>query len=249
MQKLINKGYFVSFALLPIYAFPSGSMQFSHMLLLLTSLVYLFSIYVESDSYKFAVRTVEGLSQLKIYILQRFRSPKLKTRFSTASLLFSFVLYVFFREVMAFSLELNMQCLLAAAYMFYNFIIFATVKSWISLSPDSSEVLKNGFTSAIAVTVLGLFVFGFKIYEESAGGRAVSTFNNPNQLGYFSICILSISAILFFESVVSRFEFFILVSFCTFIAIASLSKAAMVSIGLPLIVLPLIFIQDQLQTC
>src|SRR5690606_1287440 len=64
---------------------------------------------------------------------------------------------------------------------------------------------------------------------DSGYGRAVGTFNNPNQLGYFSVCILSLAYLLYRDEYLSYFAAFVVFVIAIFLSITSLSKAAMIA--------------------
>jgi hypothetical protein len=85
------------------------------------------------------------------------------------------------------------------------------------------------FTSAI-IALSGILLTGYSLSVDSEAGRAVGTFNNPNQLGYFSVCLFSICILLHLRGIVSIYFVLLLVPVISFLSIASLSKAAMVAI-------------------
>lgn len=205
MKKIVNLLYFFSFISLPLYVFPSGSLQISHILLILSSTAYLVLV-------------------------------KFKFKFISAFLIFYF-LFVFFRELSVFFVVKNIDGLLNIMYLMFNIIVFIIIKKLFCQTWFSNKFFKNAVILAAIVAIVGIFIFGFKINIDSDGGRAVGTFNNPNQLGYFSVCIISISSLLFFRKKISGLEFFILANLCLFMAVVSLSKAAMLSIAIPLILI------------
>jgi hypothetical protein len=205
MNKILYGLYFFSFAFFPVYLFPSGIPQISHILLLIASFTYLIS------------------------------KKNKKIKFNKALLMFlGYVLLHEIVEEMNFPTGSIIDGLIPAIYVLFNLIIFEISRDWLSNSKLSHKIFKYGMMAAVIVALMGVFILGFRLTFEKDGLRAIGTFNNPNQLGYFSICIVSISALLFFNSIINRMEFLILFLACVFMTIASLSKAAMLSIIMPI---------------
>lgn len=67
------------------------------------------------------------------------------------------------------------------------------------------------------------------------GYRNVGFFNNPNQLGYFSLSSLAIMVVLIPVMKAKRFSFFLFIFFDLLLVFLSLSKAAIISFGVVLI--------------
>jgi hypothetical protein len=77
--------------------------------------------------------------------------------------------------------------------------------------------------------VVTVWISGVDLREFTEIGRSTGTFNNPNQLGYFSVCLLSLTYLLYRHGELSyRLATLIFIA-SLFLAIASLSKAAMVA--------------------
>ena len=116
--------------------------------------------------------------------------------------------------------------LMPSLYLMYNICVVNIIRR-AALQKNESEIIKWGVVTALIVTVLALFVNGFGV-ENSV--RSVGSFNNPNQLGYFSVCAISIALLFRVGNNLSVLSL-ISVSILSFIiAIFSLSKAAIISV-------------------
>lgn len=141
-------------------------------------------------------------------------------------------LYIFVREsVVLLGGDTDMRSFFPAIYMFFNLIIFTTIRRLAS-NYCGKKWLSYGIFAAAGIATIGVLALGYKITADQEGGRAVGTFNNPNQLGYFSVCLYSMAVILYRESNISKSWLLVLVCTALFLAVASLSKAAMVSMAL-----------------
>ncbi|MCQ4346606.1 hypothetical protein NGA35_03975 [Pseudomonas stutzeri] len=130
----------------------------------------------------------------------------------------------------------DIRLLMPFAYMTFNLLILISVRHWLE-EDDNIEVLKLALLTALAVATAGVLMVGYKLTVDSDGGRAIGTFNNPNQLGYFSVCCFSLATLLYIKSRLSLTTLLVAISACYFLAIASLSKAAMVGIAFSTILL------------
>jgi hypothetical protein len=117
--------------------------------------------------------------------------------------------------------------LLNGIYYFYNCFLAASIFQHVrtfSLRPIAVGVL-----IAASIALLTVLMSGVDMREMGEGGRSTATFNNPNQLGFFSVCLLSISYLLFREGQLRFIVALGLFSVAVYLAIVSLSKAAMVA--------------------
>lgn len=140
------------------------------------------------------------------------------------------VLFAFFRE----SAEIVVygappSSLMPSVYLLYNLILFVVGRSFFSQQRELSYFKFALFLGAI-IAVYGLISSGFNFRVGQEYGRGVGTFNNPNQLGYFAVCLFSISVLLYLRRVVSLSYLLFFIGCSLFLSIASLSKAAMVSV-------------------
>lgn len=209
---------FVAISIFPLYFFDSGSLQVSHYFLIL------FSVFVFFNRGFFIAN--------KIYFL----------------LLFTFLGYMAFRQFI-FLIEFNKLNLMPIVFFIFNLCIFFTLGSYISRNYDYLiDFLKYPIYISIFLVFVGFYFTGLSLVNiepnfneitQLNGGnmtysgeryRAVGTFNNPNQLGLFSVCIGGLVTYLFLTERINNTEFYLLCSFVVLMVAASLSKAAMISI-------------------
>lgn len=140
------------------------------------------------------------------------------------------IIFVLCREGAAVVVGADLLALKSVAYLVFSFIIFQAFRRAL-MDPVLVDLFRYGVIVASLVAFLGVVFMGYGSITDS-GDRAVGTFNNPNQLGYFSVCIFSIVSILRMSSRISRNAYIILIVGCLFMAAASLSKAAMVTLAI-----------------
>src|SRR5690554_4814011 len=82
--------------------------------------------------------------------------------------------------------------LINSIFIIYNLCVASAVYSYCSSFGFKTLVPGVIFSALLAVSSITIFSAVF----ESGGVRSTGTFNNPNQLGYFSVCILSLTYLL-----------------------------------------------------
>jgi hypothetical protein len=154
-------------------------------------------------------------------------------------LMAALALTVFVREAVATIDGEYIKVLIFPVYVAFNFLLFMGLLRWFKY-PNAVRSFALGVTAAAAVAGIGLVYLGYDVslftYE-----RAVGTFNNPNQLGYFAVCLFSVTSLLYFCGYFRPVLLVALVSASFIFAVLSLSKAAMISIFLPLIAIGFVF--------
>lgn len=114
-------------------------------------------------------------------------------------------------------------------YGLFTWLAFVSMKTWLD-DARSARFLWLGLVAAEVVAVAGVLYFGYGATIGSDGAwRSVGTFNNPNQLGYFSVCMLSLVGLLYLRGVIGRLVLGCMLAGVVFLAVASLSKAAMLA--------------------
>jgi len=126
----------------------------------------------------------------------------------------------------------SLKVLFAPAYLLFNTIFLSSL--YFMLGPDDDGKNSNRIAIAVCigalVAVLSLFLTGFSLSGSPQDlDRAVGSFNNPNQLGFYGLCLGGFASILFQNNKVSIWVFIALICSGAFLTILSLSKAAMVS--------------------
>lgn len=203
---------------LPLYLFPSGGPQVSHLIFLL---LFLFFIYMS------------------------------KTYFdNTIFTLMLFLFFIFIREsvsIIYFGADIN--SLSFFIFSAFNIFLFLTIINFSNkMGVDnlvSNSILVSLLISCFGVIFLGGFTFLHSVSVEDGVERAVGFFNNPNQLGYFSVCTFSLLNLLFFVNKINFNKWILGIVLAIFLCIASLSKAAMVSLIVSLILLAMTLINKK----
>lgn len=191
---------FLGFALTPLYTGASGGIQPAHAIL---------SLFI--------------LTQLNNIIIV-FAKEK-----AIATSLFIFITWVIFREGISTIHTSDLRNFLPAIYWAYNFLLFCALFSFVK-SNDAGKAIEYGLYASCLVALLGVLLIGYSLTVSEDGSRAVGTFNNPNQLGYFSVCLTSIFLLFKATNRASNLTILLGLTICIFLSIASLSKAAMISV-------------------
>jgi hypothetical protein len=120
----------------------------------------------------------------------------------------------------------NPASLMSSLFFLYNLFLVTAIYSYCrryGISALVPGVIAACVIAIVAVNVSGVFL------QESGQGRGTGTFNNPNQLGYFSVCILSLTYLLYRHGHLKYIIAIGMFLVAIFLSIASLSKAAMVA--------------------
>lgn len=117
--------------------------------------------------------------------------------------------------------------LIYTVFFFYNFIIQAAVYQHIDSYGLSALVPGVLLAAIIAITIV--LIGGVNMHQISESGRSTGSFNNPNQLGYFSVCLLSLIYLFYRQQKISYLIALAGFGISIFLSITSLSKAAMLA--------------------
>ena len=128
---------------------------------------------------------------------------------------------------------LGIEPILTIAFVVFTLLFVATFRK--ALVSKHIEVLYGLFASQF-VALVGLLIYGFSVSGPEST-RAVGFFNNPNQLGYFAVLSFSLVALIRMLVVVDKRIYLFIILCSIFFAILSLSKAAMVSLSVGLLLL------------
>lgn len=203
-DKLIFLFYSLYFILNPFYLWKSGLPQIADIMLLL-----LITVYLISNKFKIS-----------------FHRKNL--RFLIVSL--SFVLWIaIVNLIWTLRIQTTNSFIIPTLFYIYNFIVITIV---VALYDQYNKKIIDITYKAVLVSVIIqmiLFIMGGGF----SGGRMTASFNNPNQLGYYSLLVLSFLLFISYKLKI-RMKWFVLGVLSSMILVfASLSKAAIVSfIGL-----------------
>lgn len=187
-------------ALIPIYTSASGGIQYSHLVLALLMCLRLIRM-------KWTVASAEAVLMA----------------------LFALILL---RETYAITVQnAEISGMLEVLY-----IAFATLMLFtFSRLPLDRETIRRalvlGLVAAAIVSWVGIWRYGASFtFSDGELDRSVGTFNNPNQLAYFSICTFSIASLLYLRDEIKAPLYLALTASSLWLAIASLSKAGLLAI-------------------
>jgi len=195
---------FLGVASSPIYVFPSGSMQPSHMFLATFMLLCIFTK-------KFNITNKWCLKFI------------------------AFVIYIFIIET--FYTIVSSQIDGMVQFLFFLFNLMLTISLYSYLSNKTIDVFINGIIASCGVAIIGLIINGVSLTLDGDGGRGIGTFNNPNQLGYYAVCLGSVVFFLYLRNYLSYAISSCVILVTLILSISSLSKAAMVANSLLLCLL------------
>lgn len=117
--------------------------------------------------------------------------------------------------------------LISPVFLLYNAIVSASVFSQVTRA--GAMPMAMGVSAAATIALISVLVSGVDFTQMSALGRPTGTFNNPNQLGFFSTCLVSMAYVLYRSGNVRYVIYLLLVLSAVYLAVASLSKAAIVA--------------------
>lgn len=144
-----------------------------------------------------------------------------KRIFFLINILFIYILLINSYWFMNF---LSNSFLLSTIFYFYNFIILIF---FIGAYKDYKEELLNNMFKALSISLILQFILSF-FYSNNIEGREYLFFNNPNQLGYYTI--LTLTLIIFISlNVKIKIEILVFLNIIViYLAILSLSKSAII---------------------
>ncbi|WP_150909721.1 hypothetical protein [Marinobacter halotolerans] len=144
---------------------------------------------------------------------------------SWAILLAAISVYSFFVESF-YAVFDGSNSIINGVYFFYNFILSCAVYTY--CRDYGMSILVPGILISCAIVLGSTVASGVSLYSGDAG-RSTAVFNNPNQLGYFSVCLLSLGYLMY-RNFIIRYFFAVAICFIALmLSIFSLSKAAMIS--------------------
>ena len=135
--------------------------------------------------------------------------------------------YAFLVEIIAGRIADDFRYLIHPAFFLFNFLLIAGV--YRVVLKHGTAPLRLGIFAAVLFAVISVYLSGVDLREMDESGRSTGTFNNPNQLGFFSVCTLSLTYLLYLEREIRFPTMLSLLAASIFLAIVSLSKAAIIA--------------------
>lgn len=112
-------------------------------------------------------------------------------------------------------------------FLWYNFALACAVFQHVRYEGVGS--LAAGIKIASAIALVTILVNGIDLRDLGDAGRSAGSFNNPNQLGFFSVCLLSLSYLFYRSGYIGYRQAFSLLTVSLLLSVLSLSKAAIIS--------------------
>jgi hypothetical protein len=203
-SKWSTLGLILTLPTIPLYLLPSGMPQLFHGLVVLLCLINV--IFFVSVSSQNNIKNPIGLFESTLLI---------------------FIAYVFLQSTLYFLISHEERFFLGAMYFSFSFTVFWVYRCIFSRVEVGAIYIAVVLT--FSVSLFGVFWNGFSLYSGAYAGRSLGFFNNPNQLGFFSVLIYSFLAVLYDQKLCSRLMLFPLLLLVFFSAMVSLSKAALVA--------------------
>jgi len=142
-------------------------------------------------------------------------------------LLLAICIYSFCVEAFYTAVGGDPRFLLNGIFFLYNLLVSMAIYTHCKRYGISMVVI--GTVAACLIGTATVFLSGVDLRGNGDAGRATGAFNNPNQLGYFSTCLLSLSYLAHSHHLIRLRTSAPMFASSVFLSIASLSKAAMIA--------------------
>lgn len=186
---------FFGISLFPIYVFPSGGLQPSH--------IFLFTFAILWFLY----------NGIKVEIW---------------GILFTIlVVYIFFVESIYAINTQNNKGIVNFYFLLFNLLIALSISHYVS--KNGLNTIFYGVITASLIAIFSAITSGVNLTEFGENGREIGSFNNPNQLGFFSVCLLSLAYLFYYYGKLNYLATVAVFLGSIFLSILSLSKAAMLA--------------------
>lgn len=191
----LERGFLIlGVALLPVYLFPSGSIQPAHLV---------FALFFS-------------------FVLLRRGVPAAPWSYA----LLAIVVYTFLVECV-YAITGRDSEVIHSIYFLYNALVAFSVYMYVKDNQISGLFL--GLLVASLAAVGTVLISGVNLQDVEDAGRSTGSFNNPNQLGYFSVSLLSLIYLCYRSGYIRYYTAATMFAVALFLSISSLSKAAMVA--------------------
>lgn len=141
-------------------------------------------------------------------------------------------LWVVLRESIALVEHSDLQSVISALHVVYCLVLFNVLRR--CFEKYGVKALACGLWLASAIAFVSI-VMGGALGLAGWGGRAIGLFNNPNQLGYFAVCLTAIACALKLRASIGTSSWIGFLFLGAYFAAVSLSSAALLSVGSSLI--------------
>ena len=200
--------FFLYLLLCPFYIFESGLPQPADILLAIASIIMLFNV----NKIIFLITPVKNIFILVVLII-------IVNTFNQLDLTFSNIIGITY---------------LSSLYYIFNLFCFITI--FFITSNKNNSKLFNDLTKVIFISLLIQCILSILGMGNNTS-RTVIYFNNPNQLGYYSLCLFSLYTIIPSQLRKSKMMLLLTMIMSFYLIIVSQSRAALLGVGLLTIVI------------
>lgn len=144
-------------------------------------------------------------------------------------LLLAYFVYAWFREGFYAITNSTVDGLLPVLHIAFAYIVYCLYRTVF----QRHEFLRYGspwICAATIIALIGVLLLGGGAITGVDIERAIGTFNNANQLGYFGVLIASLALFFWAERAIGTRTALFLVLLCGYLSFLSLSKSAMASV-------------------
>lgn len=149
------------------------------------------------------------------------------------SILALYLVYATIRESFEVIYSADIGGLLPALHIMFGYCIYVMTRKALELG-RFSRALGWWLLVSTLFAVIGVLILGSGSLSVEAE-RAVGTFNNPNQLGYFGVLASSIALVLWLQGGMAQKWMLAVLVLCIYLCVLSLSKSAMGSVVMVLL--------------
>lgn len=149
----------------------------------------------------------------------------------TETLLLILIVIIFARQSAAVTTGASASVLLQPLYLVFNTLIFVTFSRIPLNAPAFRKAVKYSLIGAVLIAVGAVWLYGSRYIDENGAiVRATGSFNNPNQLGYFALCVTSLAAVLYLRGLFSGLSCVGIWGAAAFLVVLSASRAAVLGV-------------------
>ncbi len=205
MYQLRDIFLFLGLSSLPIYFFPSGLPQPSHVLLLL-------------------------------FFICSFADGKLRLHIEDW-LLGALFLFTMARESFAIMGGGSSFSIIYPVFTFFNLCALVSIRKYFQQTrSDKRQYFICGICMATLIATISVLMSGFSSTGNDILVRSIGTFNNPNQMAYFAVCLGAITLTLYLAGLIHTPIAVLFFTAGLVLIFAALSKAGLIGFALILFV-------------
>src|SRR5699024_9035494 len=193
-------------------------------------LVFLFIIFQPIYLWSSGVPQVADILGVLLIVLTSIKYKSIKKDLPIYIILFFMFYTLTVNLFWGLILQEQLESILNSSWYIYNILIMLTFIVILKNNPTILKLVSHGIIFIVIIELIVIIVF------PGTGLRATGTFNNPNQLGYFSILYLSLFFLIINQKKDKSFVFWIITIASLIISFYSLSKGSMLAMFILIII-------------